>query len=79
VRLVRIKHRAPKARNPLLAGMFRLHSASPVISTDHGGGKRLASDFGRMDFMDKFTALLSGRRLGYIEYAGLNLFATESD
>src|SRR6516164_9091366 len=39
-----------------------------------GSGGRRASDFGRMNFIEKFTALLD-----YIEYAGLNHFGTESD
>jgi len=57
----------------------KLKAITTARPTDRGGGKWSASDFGRMDFMDKFTALLSGQRLGYIEYAGLNYFGTEGD
>ena len=38
-----------------------------------GPGRREGA-FGRMNFIEKFTALLA-----YIEYAGLNHFGTKSD
>ena len=41
--------------------------------------KQAASDFGRVDLIDKLAALLRRLRLGHIEDAGLNFFATESD
>ena len=40
----------------------------PQQSTAAGKGVRPASDFGRMDFIGKCTALLSGRRLDYMPY-----------
>jgi len=48
--------------------------STPRQSRAAGSGGRRASDFGRMNFIEKFTALLD-----YIEYAGLNHFGTESD
>jgi hypothetical protein len=54
------------------AGLFL--PRPPRSTRAAGTGGRRASDFGRMNFIEKFTALLD-----YIEYAGLNYFGTESD